>query len=107
MTSALATSSSPGDRVFAGWWRSWLEYSVPDAQLFVDARAEIFPETVWDTYFDVSGALPGWEDALDRWRIDAVVASWDHQGPLIEAMSRSPGWREVYRGSDGAVFVRE
>jgi hypothetical protein len=106
VTSALATSASPGDRVFVGWWRSWLEYRVPDVQLFVDARAEIFPEEVWDTYFDVSGALPGWEGALDRWQIDTVVASWDHQGPLIEAMSRSTGWREVYRGSDGVVFVR-
>ncbi len=106
IASALASSSAPGDRVFAGWWRSWLEYRVPTVEFFVDARAEIFPQDVWNTYFDVSGAAPGWQDALDRWRIDVVVASPQHQGPLIDALSRSTEWRQVYGDSDGAVFVR-
>jgi hypothetical protein len=106
ITTAVATETESGSHVFAGWWGSWLEYADPSALQFVDARAELFPTGVWDEYFEVSTAGPKWPDVLDRYGVDIVVASRDHQGPLIAAMTAAPAWREVYADGEGAVFVR-
>jgi hypothetical protein len=54
----------------------------------------------------VSGVRQGWEGILDRWGVDVVVASRLQQGGLIPVISGSPGWRLVYRDSEGVVLVR-
>ena len=106
ITAAVDAAATPGTRVFAGWWMSWLEYAVPQGLQFVDARAELFPTMVWDEYFAISRADPGWEGLLDQQGVDVVVASRQHQAPLIEAMDNDHRWREVYAGPSGVVFVR-
>jgi len=106
ITAAVRGAAGPGAHVFAGWWFSWLEDAVPDDQMFVDARAELFPIGVWDEYFAISRADPGWAPLLDRRGVDVVVASRTHQAPLIDAMSGDAGWRQLYADAEGVVFVR-
>ncbi|MGZ6545987.1 MAG: hypothetical protein ACXVEI_11790 [Actinomycetota bacterium] len=106
ITTALGDAAGSGGRVFDGWWGSWFEYALPEIPMFDDARAEIFPTSVWDDYFRISAARSGWMETLDRWRIEVVVASSDHQGPLIDRLERDRAWRETYRDAEGAVFVR-
>ena len=103
---AAVRGAGPGAHVFAGWWFSWLEDAVPDDQMFVDARAELFPTEVWDEYFAISRADPGWAALLDRRGVDMVVASRSHQAPLIDALSADAGWRQLYADAEGVVFVR-
>jgi hypothetical protein len=103
---AAVRGAAPGAHVFAGWWFSWLEDSVPDDQMFVDARAELFPSEVWDEYFAISRADPGWAALLDRRGVDVVVASRSHQAPLIDAMSGDAHWRQLYADAEGVVFER-
>jgi hypothetical protein len=107
ITSALVGQlGTDGGRVFDGWWGSWFEFAVPDVPMFSDARVEIYPPEVWSDYFTVSSASPGWNDVLDRWAISTVVASRDHQGPLIDALRADDGWTLDYEDAVGAVFVR-
>jgi hypothetical protein len=106
ITAELADVAEPQSRVFNGWWGSWFEFALPQLPMFTDARAEIFPDSVWDDYFRISNGHPGWDATLDRWHVDVVVASTDHQGPLILLLEHDPGWRETYRDPDGAVFIR-
>ena len=106
ITAALEQVTGPDDRVFDGWWGSWLEFAAPQIPMFVDARAEIFPQEVWDDYFTISDARPGWEAVLDRWGIDVILASVDHQGALLRGLAADPDWKRVYRDPDGAIFVR-
>jgi len=106
ITDTVRSSVRSGGRVFSGWWGSWLEFAVPNATQFVDARAEIFPAERWTEYFQISSAAPGWEESLDRWGVDVVVASRAHQGPLIAALLNDPRWRSIYADGAGEVFVR-
>jgi hypothetical protein len=106
ISSAVDEATGPGARVFAGWWGSWLEFTDPASQQFVDARAEIFPNDVWADYFRISRAEPGWSDVLDRRRIDIVVASRQHQAALIAAIDADPRWRLLYTDGNGVVFGR-
>ena len=106
IASALRAVSTPGARVFEGWWFSWLEFANPQDRAFVDARVEVFPTSVWDDYFRVSSASPGWQGVLDRRQIDIIVASRAYQRALIEALAGEDGWRQTYADDLGVVFVR-
>ncbi|MDP9330563.1 MAG: hypothetical protein M3P11_08015 [Actinomycetota bacterium] len=106
ITAELTRVATAKSRLFDGWWGSWFEFAVPKLRMFDDSRAEIFPSSLWDDYFRISGGQPGWDATLDRWKIGVVVASVEHQSPLIVLLERDPAWRETYRDPEGAVFVR-
>lgn len=107
LTARLAQVLSPGDRIFnVQRWGSWFELSLPDNPVFVDSRIELFPGPVWDDYFSASNGKDGWDDILDRWRVDAVAVNQDQQAPLIRLLDRDPRWRRVYSNDDGVIFVR-
>ncbi len=100
-------ASHPGLRVFdAERWGSWLELQVPGASYFADSRIELIPASAWQDYVAVSGAQPGWEAILDRWKVDALVLSSGDQPGLVAAVDTSAAWRVVHRDADGLVAVR-
>jgi hypothetical protein len=87
-------------------WGSWFEWAVPDRPVFVDSRVELFPVAVWADEAAISAGLEGWQTALDRWAIDAVVTDARDGPDLATRMAAQPGWREVASGADGRLFVR-
>lgn len=98
---------SPGDRMFNPQvWGSWFHLALPQHRVFVDARIEVFPRSVWEDYFAVSQGRDGWEDILDRWEIDVVVAHPEQQDELIPLLREDDGWRRAYTDRDGSIFVR-
>jgi hypothetical protein len=74
--------------------------------MFVDARAELFPQQVWNDFFTISAARGAWPEALERWKIDIIVADYDRQQGLIERLGSTPEWTEAYRDGDGVIFER-
>jgi hypothetical protein len=73
--------------------------------VFVDSRIEIIPEDIWHDYGEVGFSGASWQEVLDRWNVEAIVASkdWD----LLPILERSDsGWREIYSDDDGALLVR-
>jgi hypothetical protein len=103
---ALATIEPVDGRVFDEWWGSWLEFAVPERQVFTDARVELFPDQVWVDYGTVVSADPGWRDVLDRWEISAIVVDRAHSVPLLDALADDPDWSLVYEDGDGVIFQR-
>lgn len=95
----------PGSRVFMNQpWASWIEHAAPQVSVFVDSRIELFPERVWLDYGQVAFAGARWQEVLDRWEPDAIVAEagWD----LLPFLRDDPGWRVAYEDDDGVLFVR-
>src|SRR5205814_8630995 len=56
-------------------WGSWFELALPQARVFVDSRVEAIPPNVWFDELVVSEGRPDWWSVLDRWRVEAVVAT--------------------------------
>ena len=54
----------------------------------------------------VNGAR-GWEDKLDRYGINAVVADFSGREEFIKAMERRDDWEKKYSDRVGAVFYRK
>jgi hypothetical protein len=95
----------PGSRLFAHQpWGSWFIYSLPEMPVYVDSRIEIVPADVWEDYFQVAFAGARWQEALARWKPDAVVAHRDEWDliPLLRSDSR---WDVLYEDDEGVVFI--
>jgi hypothetical protein len=106
ITEAARTELAPGTRTLVHQpWGSWFEFELPDIPVFVDSRIEIIPSDIWHDYGQVGFSGAEWQEVLDRWDVEAVVASadWDLL-PVLEAPGS--GWRLVYEDDDGALFVR-
>ena len=106
LTAAAQAHLQPGTRTLVHQpWGSWFEFALPDIPVFVDSRIEIIPADVWHDYGEVGFSGAQWKDVLDRWDVQAIVASADWELlPVLEAPGS--GWRLVYQDDDGALFVR-
>ncbi len=85
-------------------WGSWFEFAVPKDPVFVDSRIEIYPQQVWDDYGQVAFAGARWQEVLDRWKPDAIVAesaTWK----LLPLLEKDPSWTVAYRDDDGVLLV--
>jgi hypothetical protein len=87
-------------------WGSWLELRFPKSPVFVDARIEVFPDSIWRQYVDVSLGREGWQQILRRWEVRVVVADRGQQASLIPLIRKDPGWRLVHTDRRGLVFVQ-
>ena len=83
---------------------SWFEYALPGRPVMVDSRIELFPATVWRDYALATRAGEGWEETLERYRIDGVVLP---PGEVLgEALARAEDWDRTHLGPTGSVFIR-
>ncbi|MDP9299913.1 MAG: hypothetical protein M3P43_03315 [Actinomycetota bacterium] len=106
LTDAVSAASQHGARVFDGLWGSWFELQLPAVPMFIDARAELFPDAVWADYFTVTLARVGWRQVLDRWNVDVVVADKRYHERLVRLLRTDPAWTLRYEDRVGVVFTR-
>jgi hypothetical protein len=106
LVEAVRSDAPPNARLFVtAAFTSWFEYSLPDDPVFVDSRIELFPEDVWTEYVAIIDAHDGWQEILDRRRVDAIVLRPEDQA-LVALLVDDPDWRLTYRDATGSVFVR-
>ena len=106
LVEVLRDSVPDGSNVFASQLHaSWAELSAPELRYMVDSRVELFPSSVWDDYFLVSGAGKGWDEILGR-GVDAVLLEPEQAPELGETLAADDRWRLVGETADGAVYVR-
>jgi hypothetical protein len=103
ITAALREQGRAGDRLFNPQpWGSWFELSVPDLQVAIDSRIEVFPREVWDHYEAVTSGRDGWQDTLGRWGVTLVVVP--KQDPAFRDRLVAAGWQVTHEDDDGAVL---
>jgi hypothetical protein len=94
----------PNARVFAEY--GWGGYVINrlygfGGQVFVDGRNDMYSEQILNDYSHLRDADDGWQNLLDRYRVQAVLLPPD--APLVSA-AEGGGWCEAYR-DDVAVLV--
>jgi hypothetical protein len=87
-------------------YASWTEFSAPALPVAVDARIEIFPESVWDGYYLVSAGREGWSDVLERWDVRVLILEPNQASGLLEVLPAHPEWRRIARDANGSVYLR-
>jgi hypothetical protein len=107
LTAALRRQLPPNERLFNPQpLGSWLELALPRDRVFVDSRIEVYPPSVWDQYRAVSLGRSDWESILDRWKVDAVIASRRDQAWLIPRIRRDQRWAQIFSDLEYVAFKR-
>jgi hypothetical protein len=104
---AMAQAAAlPGTRrvLCEDWAWCSLALSYGNLRTFMDGRCDPFPLRVWNDQETVYGVRPGWSRALDRSRVDTIVAS--RGKPLAQALAASHEWRLVYTDPTYDLFTR-
>ena len=106
LVDATRRSVPPNARLFVTQgFASWFEFALPSHPVFVDSRIELFPDRVWDDYLRVMSGSDGWQEILDRWRVDSVVLGREDRA-ILQLITGDSGWRLAYRDAQGALFIR-
>ncbi|MEB2283632.1 MAG: hypothetical protein B6D46_15300 [Polyangiaceae bacterium UTPRO1] len=85
----------------------YLEWSRPQATVFVDGRLEAFPEAVFRRYFAVMERPETWPLNVAPYGLDYALLyhGWSNRLPLVSYLARGHGWTMVYYDEIASVFV--
>lgn len=76
----------------------------PRQHVFVDDRYETYPESVLRDFTVLFTGGAGWDEVLDRNRIEVVL--WPPDDALSLLVAQSPAWTETYRDEQAVIFKR-
>ncbi len=76
----------------------------PRGEVFVDDRADMFPESVFRDEVSLIRGRPQWETILDRNHVELVI--WARSKPLGSLLATDSGWRTVYTDTSWSVWCR-
>lgn len=83
-------------------WSLWHQQRV-----FVDSRINLYTPEQWRDYFAVLSAQDGFEDLLDKYRVEYVLADSFWMPQLIEALrKREQSWTLVFQSGQSFLFRR-
>jgi len=89
-----------------GGFLDWQMY--PQALTFIDGRT--YNQQVFMEHQTVTGAYPGWEQVIRKYRINyMVLKSMDSSGmilPIVRVLASDPNWSLVFADGLFMVFVR-
>jgi len=105
---AIPTLASlpPSARIFNPYnWGGYLIWRLyPARQVFIDGRADLYGDAVFEDYLQIAEARPNWATLLiDKYRVDAVLC--ERQGPLATVLAASPAWSAIYSDEQVMVFL--
>jgi hypothetical protein len=92
-----ALRALPGShRVFCADF-AWCSFVLEQGtgRVFLDGRADPYPQTVWNDFATVVRLQPGWRARLDAREVDTVLVAGD--APLAQGLRLDPDWRVAYR----------
>jgi hypothetical protein len=92
----LLTTDAWAGYVIAKYW--------PEQHVFFDDRYDMYPIKVTEDYNKLLSSKPGWQLALDRYRINVVV--WPRQRGFVQVLEVSPGWTVLRQDKVATILVR-
>ena len=85
-------------------WGGYLRYKL-DKRVFIDDRADFFPEPFYLEYASVSRALPGYEKVLEKYKLYWVIMP---PNSLVGGeLSKNPDWKVVAEDKGSKIWLNE
>jgi hypothetical protein len=85
-----------------GGYLTW--HGGPDFRNWIDDRNEVQGKEHIQAYFSILGTDPGWNEKLDRARVQLICIQAN--APLTFRLTESAAWRERYRDAWAVIFER-
>lgn len=87
------------------YWGGYLIYRLgPDYKVFLDDRHDFYGETFVRDYIKVKDIQPGWQDLLQKQKVNWVLVPPDWA--LSNALKELPQWRVLYDDHQAILFAR-
>lgn len=87
-------------------YSSYTIWELSEKQVFADLRVELFPEAIWDDYFDIARGNQQSLAILDTWEISHLLLRQKNQNALWNTLEQSAEWCEQYRDRDAVIMAR-
>ena len=86
-------------------WGGYLIYELYPRQLvFIDGRADMYREGIFDDFIAIQSVQPGWRETLARYNVNLAILR--HDTPLGYALDHEPGWRVTYNDEVAVVYEK-
>ncbi|MPM91735.1 hypothetical protein SDC9_138869 [bioreactor metagenome] len=85
---------------------SYLEFALPERQVWIDTRVQLFPVEQWEKYVDITYAYDGWGQELEASGANLLMVSPVRQPRLAEAMKSASGWCKLYADETALIYSR-
>ena len=81
----------------------WVNY--PRQKVFIDGRSDFFQQQIGDEYLRIHDGRRGWREALDRFRVDMVLAA--PESAVYGLLANEPGWEIVDKDKQAGLYRRK
>jgi hypothetical protein len=86
-------------------WGGYILYrGYPRYKVFIDGRTEVYGTELLKEYGKVEWAAPGFEQVLDKYKVDWVIDGAD--SPLVRVLTAGGGWKTVYSDKTAEILLR-
>ncbi len=84
---------------------SYLVWACPELPVFMDTRFELYPTEQWEEYMAIGEGRHDWQSLLQKYSVNTLMLSTEHQEELIRAARLAPAW-EVWYEDEQTVILR-
>lgn len=103
--SYLKAHSMPGRMMNHYAWGGYLIWTLaPQYKVFIDGRADIYGDEVIEDFVTVWRVRPGWDEVLEKYRIDWML--WPKTAAVAQILRASPAWQVTYEDKQAVLFTR-
>jgi hypothetical protein len=102
---AFLQSHPPSGPIFNHYdWGGYLIGNLPSTPVFIDGRADVYGEAVFNDFATIYQLKHAWRQTLERWHIQNVIVPTN--SPLAAALRLAPQWAVHYQDSQAIIFSR-
>jgi len=103
-TIAYLKNARPEGRIFNNYQvGGYLIWALPEYQVFLDSRSDIYGDEIILESDRLERALPGWENILTKWDIRIVLTTAD--SALSSALSRETDWQLCAQDQASVLWI--
>ncbi|HEX4124792.1 MAG TPA: hypothetical protein VHY37_08715, partial [Tepidisphaeraceae bacterium] len=88
-------------------WGDYLSFAAHGADpVFMDGRIELYPDSLWKQYLQITAGRGDFERILDRWAVDYLILDAQYHATLLKQIGRNGSWKTVWRSGQVVLLTR-
>lgn len=84
-------------------WGGYLIWALPEYPVFVDGRTDLYGDEILHEWISIVSAEDGWEEKLDKWKIDIVFIE---PGMYLARELENSHWKLIYQDEQAVIYIR-
>jgi hypothetical protein len=100
----LEDYETPGNLFSDYGWGGYLDFRLRDYKVFLDGRADLYPDELFMAWLDATNAKPGWEETLARYDVQYILLPPEMK--LVQEAQQA-GWKVLYQDEISVLLEPE